>query len=137
MDRMKKNCDLSVSGSEAVANVPKTGSKRKAAKDVAADEGMPTKKARGKTKVAVLAAEDDGEEDKYGGKDEETIKQLRREKKVADVQLLLSTQEQKRIRQQLELTQAQLDDTCLKLDQQPRTEGDGMDSQGGGDGEAV
>lgn len=55
---------------------------------------------------------------------QEVIKYLRREKEIVDVQYHLSTQEQKRLRQQLDFTQSQLDDTRLKLDQQRRTEAD-------------
>jgi nucleoprotein TPR len=55
---------------------------------------------------------------------QEVIKYLRREKEIVDVQYHLSTQEQKRLRQQLDLTQSQLDETRLKLDQQRRIEAD-------------
>lgn len=52
----------------------------------------------------------------------EVIKYLRREKEIVDVQLELSTQEAKRLKQQLDYTQSQLDDTRLKLNQQRRLE---------------
>ena len=55
---------------------------------------------------------------------QEVIKYLRREKEIVDVQLELSVQEAKRLRQQLEYTQSQLDDTRLKLNQQRRAEED-------------
>jgi len=55
---------------------------------------------------------------------QEVIKYLRREKEIVDVQYHLSTQDAKRLRQQLEFTQSQLDETRLKLDQQRRTEAD-------------
>ncbi|KAK5259972.1 Protein mlp1 [Exophiala xenobiotica] len=55
---------------------------------------------------------------------QEVITYLRREKDIVDVQYQLSVQEAKRLRQQLELSQSQLDDTRLKLDQQRRTEAD-------------
>ncbi len=54
----------------------------------------------------------------------EVIKYLRREKEIVDVQLALSTQEGKRLRQQLDYTQSQLDDSRLKLNQQRRLEED-------------
>jgi nucleoprotein TPR len=55
---------------------------------------------------------------------QEVIKYLRREKDIVEVQYSLSTREQKSLRQKLEFTQSQLDDTRLKLDQQRRTEAD-------------
>ncbi|KAL8734660.1 MAG: hypothetical protein Q9166_001316 [cf. Caloplaca sp. 2 TL-2023] len=55
---------------------------------------------------------------------QEVIKYLRREKEIIDVQLELSTQESKRLKQQLDYTQSQLDDTRLKLNQQRRVEQD-------------
>ena len=55
---------------------------------------------------------------------QEVIKYLRREKEIVDVQYHLSTQEAKRLRQQLDLAHSQLDDTRLKLDQQRRAEAD-------------
>ncbi|OJD23064.1 hypothetical protein ACJ73_05583 [Blastomyces percursus] len=55
---------------------------------------------------------------------QEVIKFLRREKEIVDVQYHLSTQEAKRLRQQLDYTQSQLDDTRLKLEQQRRAEAD-------------
>lgn len=51
---------------------------------------------------------------------QEVIKFLRREKEIVDVQYHLSTQESKRLRQQLDYTQTQLDETRLKLEQQRR-----------------
>lgn len=53
---------------------------------------------------------------------QEIIKYLRREKEIVDVQLELSTQEGKRLKQQLDYTQSQLDDTRLRLNQQRRVE---------------
>ncbi|KAK4695509.1 nucleoprotein TPR, partial [Lecanoromycetidae sp. Uapishka_2] len=55
---------------------------------------------------------------------QEVIKYLRREKEIVDVQLELSSQEGKRLKQQLDYTQSQLDDTRLRLDQQRRLEAD-------------
>ena len=55
---------------------------------------------------------------------QEVIKYLRREKEIVDVQLELSTQEGKRLKQQLDYTQSQLDDTRLRLNQQRRVEAD-------------
>ncbi|KAL8807609.1 MAG: hypothetical protein Q9182_000593 [Xanthomendoza sp. 2 TL-2023] len=55
---------------------------------------------------------------------QEVIKYLRREKEIIDVQLELSAQETKRLKQQLDYTQSQLDDTRLKLNQQRRAEQD-------------
>ncbi|KAL8742872.1 MAG: hypothetical protein Q9190_004717 [Brigantiaea leucoxantha] len=57
---------------------------------------------------------------------QEIIKYLRREKEIVDVQLELSAQEAKRLKQQLDYVQSQLDDTRLKLSQQRRQE---MDSE--------
>ena len=53
---------------------------------------------------------------------QEVINYLRREKEIVDVQLELSTQECKRLKQQLDYTQSQLDDTRLRLSQQRRLE---------------
>ena len=53
---------------------------------------------------------------------QEVIKYLRREKEIVDVQLELSAQEAKRLKQQLDYTQTQLDDTRLRLNQQRRLE---------------
>ena len=53
---------------------------------------------------------------------QEVIQYLRREKEIVDVQLELSVQESRRLKQQLEYTQSQLDDTCLRLSQQRRLE---------------
>lgn len=55
---------------------------------------------------------------------QEVIKYLRREKEIVDVQYHLSTQESKRLRQQLDYTQLQLDETRLKLEQQRRAAAD-------------
>jgi len=55
---------------------------------------------------------------------QEVIKYLRREKEIVDVQLELSAQEAKRLKQQLDYTQSQLDDTRLRLNQQRRLEED-------------
>ncbi|KAE8386899.1 hypothetical protein BDV23DRAFT_137008 [Aspergillus alliaceus] len=55
---------------------------------------------------------------------QEVIKFLRREKEIVDVQYHLSTQESKRLRQQLEYTQSQLDEARLKLEQQRRAAAD-------------
>lgn len=55
---------------------------------------------------------------------QEVIKYLRREKEIVDVQLELSTQEAKRLKQQLDYVQSQLDETRLKLNQQRRLEED-------------
>ncbi|KAK5053321.1 hypothetical protein LTR84_002295 [Exophiala bonariae] len=55
---------------------------------------------------------------------QEVITYLRREKDIVDMQYQLSTQEAKRLRQQLDFTQSQLDETRLKLDQQRRIEAD-------------
>jgi nucleoprotein TPR len=53
---------------------------------------------------------------------QELIRYLRREKEIVDVQHDLATQEARRLRQQLEQTQSQLEDTRLKLGQQRRAE---------------
>ena len=53
---------------------------------------------------------------------QEVIKYLRREKEIVDVQLELSSQEGKRVKQQLDYTQSQLDDTRMQLNQQRRIE---------------
>lgn len=55
---------------------------------------------------------------------QEVIKYLRREKEIVDVQMELSIQEGKRLKQQLDYTQSQLDDTRLRLNQQRRIEAD-------------
>ena len=55
---------------------------------------------------------------------QEVINYLRREKEIVDVQLELSSQEGKRLKQQLDYTQTQLDDTRLRLNQQRRIETD-------------
>ena len=53
---------------------------------------------------------------------QELVSYLRREKEIVDVQWELSTQETKRLRQQLEHTQSQLDEARVKLNQQRRAE---------------
>ena len=53
---------------------------------------------------------------------QEVIKYLRREKEIVEVQLEVSSGEAKRVKQQLDYTQSQLDDARLKLNQQRRTE---------------
>ena len=55
---------------------------------------------------------------------QEVIKYLRREKEIVDVQLELSAQEGRRVKQQLDYTQLQLDDTRLRLSQKTRLEAD-------------
>ena len=52
----------------------------------------------------------------------EVIKYLRREKEIVDVQLEISSQESKRVKQQLQYTQLQLDEVRLRLNQQRRIE---------------
>lgn len=69
--------------------------------------------------------EDDGTtESSVPGNDtmQELVRYLRREKEIVDVQWELSSQEAKRLRQQLEHTQSQLDEARLKLNQQRRAE---------------
>ena len=53
---------------------------------------------------------------------QELVSYLRREKEIVDVQWELSSQETKRLRQQLEHTQSQLDEARVKLNQQRRAE---------------
>jgi nucleoprotein TPR len=78
-----------------------------------------------KDRAATVDSEANNESPATGADNlQEVIKYLRREKEIVDVQYHLSTQEQKRLRQQLDFTQTQLDDTRLKLDQQRRTEAD-------------
>lgn len=55
---------------------------------------------------------------------QEVIKYLRREKEIVDVQLELASQEAKRLRQQLEYSQTQLDEIRLKLNKHQRSEAD-------------
>ncbi len=55
---------------------------------------------------------------------QEVIKYLRREKEIVDVQLELSAQEARRLKQQLDYTQGQLDETRLRLNQQRHMEED-------------
>jgi nucleoprotein TPR len=50
---------------------------------------------------------------------------LRREKEIVEVQYELKLQESKRLQQQLEYTQSQLDESRLKLDQERRVHADG------------
>lgn len=50
---------------------------------------------------------------------------LRREKEIGEVQYDIKIQEAKRLQQQLEYTQAQLDEARLKLDQERRSHADG------------
>ncbi|KAJ5259533.1 nuclear pore complex protein An-Mlp1 [Penicillium angulare] len=73
------------------------------------------------------AEDDDNSEDQSAPNLEglqEVIKFLRREKEIVEVQYHLSTQEGKRLRQQFEYTQSQLDETRLKLEQQRRAAAD-------------
>jgi nucleoprotein TPR len=58
----------------------------------------------------------------------ELVTYLRRDKEIVDVQYELSIQEAKRLRQQLEYVQSQLDESRLKLDQERRTQADGSRS---------
>ena len=55
---------------------------------------------------------------------QEVIKYLRREKEIIEVQYSLSETEGKRLKQQLDYTQSQLDETRLRLNQQRRLEQD-------------
>ena len=55
---------------------------------------------------------------------QEVIRYLRREKEIVDFQLELSSQEAKRLKQQLDYTQAQLEETRIRLNQQRRLEED-------------
>jgi len=77
-------------------------------------------------KRATSAQEQPSESSPAPGLDnlQEVIKYLRREKEIVDVQLELSAQEAKRLKQQLDYTQSQLDDARLKLNQQRRIEAD-------------
>lgn len=67
---------------------------------------------------------DDATDPPISGNDtmQELVRYLRREKEIVDVQWELSSQEAKRLRQQLEHTQSQLDEARLKLNQQRRAE---------------
>lgn len=58
----------------------------------------------------------------------ELVTYLRRDKEIVDVQYELSIQESKRLRQQLDYVQSQLDETRLKLDQERRAQVDGSRS---------
>ncbi len=73
-----------------------------------------------------LSSSDEGPSEEIPASDlgnlQEVIKYLRREKEIVDVQLELSAQEGKRLRQQLDYAQSQLDDTRLRLNQQRRVE---------------
>ena len=55
---------------------------------------------------------------------QEVIRYLRREKEIVDFQLELSSQEGKRLKQQLDYTQTQLEETRVRLNQQRRLEED-------------
>ena len=55
---------------------------------------------------------------------QEVIRYLRREKEIVDFQLELSSQESKRLKQQLDYTQTQLEETRVRLNQQRRLEED-------------
>ena len=55
---------------------------------------------------------------------QEVIKYLRREKEIVDVQYELSVQEARRLKQQLDYSQSQLDDARLKLDQERQRQND-------------
>ncbi|KAI9700003.1 MAG: hypothetical protein M1836_002537 [Candelina mexicana] len=55
---------------------------------------------------------------------QEIIKYLRREKDIVDVQYELSIQESKRMKQQLDYAQSQLDEARLRLDQERRAQAD-------------
>ncbi|KAI9722891.1 MAG: hypothetical protein M1812_001339 [Candelaria pacifica] len=55
---------------------------------------------------------------------QEVIKYLRREKEIVDVQYELSIQDSKRMKQQLDYAQSQLDEARLKLDQERRAQAD-------------
>lgn len=58
----------------------------------------------------------------------ELVKYLRREKEIVDVQYDLSQQEAKRLKQQFDYSQSQLDEARLKLDQERRSQADGARS---------
>jgi nucleoprotein TPR len=58
----------------------------------------------------------------------ELVTYLRRDKEIVDVQYELSIQESKRLRQQLDYVQSQLDESRLKLDQERRAQADGSRS---------
>jgi nucleoprotein TPR len=55
----------------------------------------------------------------------ELVTYLRRDKEIVDVQYELSIQETKRLRQQLDYLQSQLDESRMKLEQERRTHADG------------
>lgn len=78
-----------------------------------------------KDRANIAAGEEEGEAASSSLESlQEVIKYLRREKEIVEVQYHLSTQESKRLRQQLDYTQSQLDDTRLKLEQQRRAAAD-------------
>ncbi|KFX89667.1 hypothetical protein O988_08551 [Pseudogymnoascus sp. VKM F-3808] len=58
----------------------------------------------------------------------ELIAYLRRDKEIVDVQYELSIQESKRLKQQFDYAQSQLDEARLKLDQERRAQADGSRS---------
>ncbi|KFY43678.1 hypothetical protein V494_01852 [Pseudogymnoascus sp. VKM F-4513 (FW-928)] len=58
----------------------------------------------------------------------ELITYLRRDKEIVDVQYELSIQESKRLKQQFDYAQSQLDEARLKLDQERRAQADGSRS---------
>lgn len=55
---------------------------------------------------------------------QEVIKYLRREKEIVDVQYELSVQESRRLKQQLDYSQSQMDEARLKLDQERQRQAD-------------
>ena len=55
---------------------------------------------------------------------QEVIKYLRREKEIVDVQYELSVQESRRVKQQLDYSQSQLDEARLRLDQERQRQAD-------------
>ncbi|RMZ85115.1 hypothetical protein DV738_g382, partial [Chaetothyriales sp. CBS 135597] len=71
-------------------------------------------------RAALALGDTTATDDSVGGDGnlQEVIKYLRREKEIVDMQLHLSSQEAKRLRQQLDFTKTRLDETQLKLDQQ-------------------
>ena len=64
------------------------------------------------------------------GNMQEVVKYLRREKEIVDVQYELSMQESKRLQQQLEYANAQLEETRQKLAEERRQSSDKMASEG-------
>lgn len=75
-------------------------------------------------RMSGIDEEDNATDPPISGNDtmQELVGYLRREKEIVDVQWELSSQEAKRLRQQLEHTQWQLDEARLKLNQQRRVE---------------